>query len=103
MVKRPGNSHQFETLPRRWVVEGTLEWLCGCRRLSKDYEALPDTTEAWVRIAMIHLMLRRLGASVTYFGNTLLDNSTGHPIDAIRNTSWVEAMLHPLRCRGPVS
>ena len=60
IVKRPPNSHRFEVLPRRWVVERTFGWLGRCRRLSKDYEALPQTSEAWVQIAMIHLMLRRL-------------------------------------------
>ena len=60
IVRRPPDSHQFEVLPRRWVVERTLAWLGRCRRLSKDYEALPQTTEAWVQIAMILLMLRRL-------------------------------------------
>ena len=60
VVKRPPESHGFQVLPRRWVVERTLAWLGRCRRLSKDYEALPATSEAWVHIAMIHLMLRRL-------------------------------------------
>lgn len=60
IVKRPKDSHHFEVLPRRWVVERTLAWLGRCRRLSKDYEALPQSSETWVRIAMIHLMLRRL-------------------------------------------
>ena len=60
IVKRPRNSHHFQVLPRRWVVERTFAWLSRCRRLSKDYEALPDTTEVWIHIAMIHLMLRRL-------------------------------------------
>ena len=60
IVKRPKDSHHFEVLPRRWVVERTLAWLGRCRRLSKDYEALPATTEAWVHIAMTQLMLRRL-------------------------------------------
>ncbi len=60
IVKRPPDSHSFEVLPRRWVVERTFGWLGRCRRLSKDYEALPQTSEAWVQIAMIHLMLRRL-------------------------------------------
>ena len=63
IVKRPRDSHQFEVLPRRWVVERTFAWLSRCRRLSKDYEALSDTTEAWINIAMIHLMLRRLAPS----------------------------------------
>jgi putative transposase len=63
IVKRPRANHQLEVLPRRWVVEWTLAWLDKCRRLSKDYEALTDTTESWVYIAMIHLMLRRLAPS----------------------------------------
>ena len=60
IVKRPRDSHHFQVLPRRWVVERTFAWLSRRRRLSKDYEALSDTTEAWIHIAMIHLMLRRL-------------------------------------------
>ena len=60
IVKRPRDSHRFQVLPRRWVVERTFAWLSRCRRLSKDYEALSETTEAWIHIAMIHLMLRRL-------------------------------------------
>jgi putative transposase len=60
IVKRARDSHSFEVLPRRWVVERTLAWLGRCRRLSKDYEELPQTSETWVQIAMIHLMLRRL-------------------------------------------
>ena len=60
IVQRPKDSHAFEVLPRRWVVERTLAWLSRCRRLSKDYEALPSTSESWVYIAMTHLMLRRL-------------------------------------------
>ncbi len=60
IVPRPKDGHSFEVLPRRWVVERTLAWLGRCRRLSKDYEALPETTESWVYIAMTHLMLRRL-------------------------------------------
>ena len=60
VVRRRPDSHCFEVLPRRWVVERTLAWLGRCRRLSKDYEALPETSEAWVYVAMIHLMLKRL-------------------------------------------
>ena len=60
VVKRKPNSHRFEVLPRRWVVERTLAWLSRCRRLSKDYAARPESSEAWVHIAMIHLMLKRL-------------------------------------------
>lgn len=47
-------------LPRRWVVERTFAWLGRYRRLSKDYEALPATEEAWIHLAMSSLMLARL-------------------------------------------
>lgn len=50
----------FNVLPRRWVVERTFAWLGKCRRLSKDYEALPETTEVLVYLAMIRLMVKRL-------------------------------------------
>ncbi len=60
IVARPKEQQGFAVLPRRWVVERTLAWLGRSRRLSKDYEGLPETHEAWVQIAMIHLMLKRL-------------------------------------------
>jgi transposase len=50
----------FTVLPRRWVVERTFAWLGRNRRLSKDYEALPQTTEAWCYLGMGRLMSRRL-------------------------------------------
>ena len=50
----------FPILPRRWVVERTFGWLGRSRRLSKDYEQLPATEEAWVYLAMSRLMLARL-------------------------------------------
>jgi putative transposase len=50
----------FQVLPRRWVVERTFAWLGRYRRLSKDYEALPSTEEAWIHLAMSSLMLARL-------------------------------------------
>ena len=50
----------FQLLPRRWVVERTFAWLGRYRRLSKDYEALPETEEAWIHLAMSSLMLARL-------------------------------------------
>ena len=59
-VKRPAGTKGFQVLPRRWVVERTFAWLGRSRRLSKDYETLPQTEEAWIYLAMTHLMLRRL-------------------------------------------
>ena len=50
----------FHVLPRRWVVERTFAWLMRFRRLSKDYEKQPSSSEAMVYIASIRLMLRRL-------------------------------------------
>ena len=50
----------FQVLPRRWVVERTFAWLSQCRRLSKDYERLPQTSENLIYVAMSRLMLRRL-------------------------------------------
>lgn len=52
--------HRFEVLPHRWVVERTLAWLGRYRRLSKDYEALPATSETFIRIAGINLLVHRL-------------------------------------------
>lgn len=63
VVRQNPDSHRFEVLPRRWVVERTLTWLSRCRRLSKDYEELPETGETWVHIAMVNLMLERLKAT----------------------------------------
>ncbi|MCW5242607.1 transposase, partial [Synechocystis sp. PCC 6803] len=50
----------FEVLPRRWVVERTFAWFGRYRRLSKDYEYLPTTSETMLYVAMVHLMLQRL-------------------------------------------
>jgi putative transposase len=50
----------FVVLPRRWVVERTFAWLGRYRRLSKDYEYLLATSEAWIYVAMCRLMLRRI-------------------------------------------
>jgi len=54
----------FRVLPRRWVVERTFAWLGQSRRLSKDYERLPQTSEAMIYGAMSRLMLRRLTRTV---------------------------------------
>ena len=50
----------FVVQPRRWVVERTFAWLVRYRRLVVDFEYLPETSEAMIRVAMIHLMVRRL-------------------------------------------
>jgi putative transposase len=50
----------FTVVKRRWVVERTFSWLDGYRRLSKDYEYLPESSEAMIRLAMVNLMVHRL-------------------------------------------
>ncbi|MEH2319572.1 IS5 family transposase [Nostoc sp.] len=60
IVKRSDDTSGFKVLPRRWVVERTLAWLGRYRRLSKDYEYHPQTSETMIYAAMTHLMLRRL-------------------------------------------
>jgi putative transposase len=60
IVTRPQHTKGFRVVQWRWIVERTFGWLNRSRRLSKDFEALPETTETWVRIAMIQLMVRRL-------------------------------------------
>jgi transposase len=61
IVKRTDDANGFAVLPRRWVVERTLAWLTGNRRLVRDYERRTDTHAAMTTIAMITLMSRRLG------------------------------------------
>ncbi|MDD7804616.1 MAG: IS5 family transposase [Endozoicomonas sp. (ex Botrylloides leachii)] len=56
------NQKGFKLLPKRWVVERTFGWLNHNRRLSKDYEVLPETSEAMIQLAMIHIMARRLAS-----------------------------------------
>lgn len=60
IVLRPLEHKGFVHLPKRWVVERTFGWLNWCRRLSKDYERLPETSETFIYIAMIRIMVRRL-------------------------------------------
>ena len=60
IVRRPKDVEGFVHLPQRWVVERTFSWLGRSRRLSKDCEKRTDTSAAMVKIAMIHLMVRRL-------------------------------------------
>ena len=60
IVKRSDDVKGFVVLPRRWVVERTFAWLGRSRRLSKDYEATTASSEAFIKLAMIHQMTRRL-------------------------------------------
>jgi putative transposase len=63
IVKRSDDTKGFKVLPRRWVVERTFAWLGRFRRMSKDYEFNPSTSEAMIHLAMINVMIRRLAAA----------------------------------------
>lgn len=60
IVKRNDDIKGFEILPWRWIVERTLAWINRNRRMSKDFERLPQTTEAWIYLSMFSLMSKRL-------------------------------------------
>jgi transposase len=60
VVKRSDQAEGFEVLPKRWVVERTFAWLGRCRRLAKDFENVSRNAVAFLRLASIRLMLRRL-------------------------------------------
>ena len=60
IVRRPDGSKGWVKLPIRWVVERTFAWLGRCRRLTKDREKSVMSSEAFVKLAMIQLMLNRL-------------------------------------------
>ena len=60
IIKRMADTAGFEVLPRRWVVERTLAWLNCNRRLAKDFEASIESAKAWVYIASVQLIIRRI-------------------------------------------
>lgn len=60
IVKRSDDATGFEVLPKRWIVERTFGWIGRYRRMSKDYEMLPVSSEAMVLLTMINLMIHRL-------------------------------------------
>ena len=60
IVEKPKDQNGFQALPKRWIVERTFAWLVRQRRLARDYERLPESSESFIYIAMIRLMVRRL-------------------------------------------
>jgi transposase len=61
-IVRRCDRHRFVVLPKRWIVERTLAWISRHRRLARDYERHARTAAAFVQLAMIRLMLRRIAA-----------------------------------------
>jgi transposase len=60
IVRRCDTAKGFVVLPKRWIVERTFAWLGRCRRLAKDFESLSRSHAAFIILAMIRLMLRRI-------------------------------------------
>jgi putative transposase len=60
IVKRSDQAKGFVQLPKRWIVERTIAWLNRCRRLAKDWENLNRNALAFLKLASIPLMLRKL-------------------------------------------
>ena len=60
IVKRSDQVKGFVVMPKRWIVERTIAWLNRCRRLAKDWENLNRKGLAFLRLASIRLMLRKL-------------------------------------------
>jgi len=60
IVKRSDTAKGFELLPRRWVVERTFAWLGRCRRLAKDWENMTRMAIAYIHLASVRIMLRKL-------------------------------------------
>jgi putative transposase len=60
IVKRPDQAKGFVQLPKRWIVEPTIAWLNRCRRLAKDWKNLTRSGLAFLKLASIRLMLRKL-------------------------------------------
>jgi transposase len=64
-IVRRTELHKFAVLPKPWIVERTLAWISRNRRLARDYERYARTVAAFIRLAMIRLMLRRLTRSTS--------------------------------------
>ena len=60
IIKRSDRAKGFVVLPKRWIVERTIAWLNRCRRLGKDWENLTSNALAFVHLASIRIMLRKL-------------------------------------------
>ena len=59
-IVQRSDAHRFVVLPKRWIVERTLAWISRNRRLARDFERYASTVAAFVRLAMIRIMLKRL-------------------------------------------
>ncbi|HEY3260859.1 MAG TPA: hypothetical protein VGJ95_11440, partial [Pseudonocardiaceae bacterium] len=84
VVRKPEGQHGFAVIPRRWCVERTLAWLTAHRRLARDYERDPATSEAMIRWAAINTMTSRIAEANPPHGNNAGTGPTNH--DRFSNT-----------------
>jgi len=73
IVKRSDQAKSFVVVPKRWIVERTFAWLGRCRRLAKDWECLNRRSIAFLRLASIRFMLRKLSIPHEASGQKLPD------------------------------
>ena len=69
IVTRYASAPGFVVLPKRWLVERTIAWLNRCRRLAKDFEASLESAHAWLMIASVKLLSRRIARAMTLGAN----------------------------------
>jgi putative transposase len=60
VIAKPADQEGFAVIPKRWVVERTFAWLGRYRQLSKEYDRRPESTEGWIYLASIDMLLKRL-------------------------------------------
>ena len=87
-IKTFRGHRSFQVVEKRWIVERSFAWLTFQRRLNRDYDFLPETTESWVHLAFIRMMIRRLAAvplqAAAYPPVSCFSNSLSHGIPHIR-------------------
>ena len=89
IVNRSPAAVGFEVLPKRWIVERTFAWLSRFRRLARDFERYGRTVAAFIRLAMIRIMLKRLVA-----------NPSSCPSSTVRFTKYLNKHGNPSRAGG---
>ena len=99
IVKRSDHAKGFVVLPKRWVVERTFAWLGRCRRLAKDWENLNRKALAFLRLASIRLMLRKLAIPYDLSGQTLRQP----PERLLREIALVAVRHHAGNSISPIS
>jgi hypothetical protein len=94
----------FKVLGLTWIVERTFAWLARNRRLSKDYELKVQTSEAFIDLAAIRLMLKRLCPEVKLLKHPLISANLGDTCVRLNGSCpWTDTQGHPADCLRPVS